>query len=256
MATAEDIGAHVFDEGHWYHETLEEGLAISYRVRARAARSIVVVTAAASERRTTDALSESSSPSIDPPPLAVAVLARFAPASTPPREPNLARRSSAPERSLALSLSRARVLVAVAPLALTHPPSLITPPPTSAASIAQVDEVLHRGQSAFQTVEVVKTKPFGRLLITDGLMQSSEDDEYVYHQCLVHPALAAHPAPKKVFIAGGGEVRPSRVCFLAFSGVSSLSRSSIVTNANARVCDVIVTVRILLTRRARRFARS
>lgn len=50
MATAEDIGAHVFDEGHWYHETLEEGLAISYRVRARAARSIVV-TAAASERR-------------------------------------------------------------------------------------------------------------------------------------------------------------------------------------------------------------
>ena len=107
MATAEDIGAHVFDEGHWYHETLEEGLAISYRVRARAARSIVV-TAAASERRTTDALSESSSPSIHPPPLAVAVLARFAPASTPPREPNLARRSSAPERSLALSLSRAR----------------------------------------------------------------------------------------------------------------------------------------------------
>ena len=120
MATAEDIGAHVFDEGHWYHETLEEGLAISYRVRARAARSIVVVTAAASERRTTDALSESSSPSIRPPPLAVAVLARFAPASTPPREPNLARRSSAPERSLALALSRARVLVAVAPPALTH----------------------------------------------------------------------------------------------------------------------------------------
>lgn len=119
-----------------------------------------------------------------------------------------------------------------------------------------MDEVLHRGQSAFQTVEVVKTKPFGRLLITDGLMQSSEDDEYVYHQCLVHPALAAHPAPKKVFIAGGGEVRPSRVCFLAFSGVSSLSRSSIVTNANARVCDVMLTVRILLTRRARRFARS
>ena len=71
----------------------------------------------------------------------------------------------------------------------------------------QVDKVLHRGQSKFQKVEVVKTKPFGRLLITDGLMQSSEDDEYVYHQSLVHPALTAHPNPKKVFIAGGGEVR-------------------------------------------------
>ena len=67
--------------------------------------------------------------------------------------------------------------------------------------------MLHKGQSEFQTVEVVKTKPFGRLLITDGLMQSSETDEYVYHQSLVHPALAHHPEPKKVFIAGGGEVR-------------------------------------------------
>ena len=79
-------------------------------------------------------------------------------------------------------------------------PSRVPPPP-------QVDEVLHKGQSEFQTVEVVKTKPFGRLLITDGLMQSSETDEYVYHQSLVHPALAHHPEPKKVFIAGGGEVR-------------------------------------------------
>ena len=67
--------------------------------------------------------------------------------------------------------------------------------------------MLHRGTSKFQTVEVVKTVPFGSLLITDGLMQSSEVDEYVYHQSLVHPALTAHPDPKKVFIAGGGEVR-------------------------------------------------
>ena len=53
----------------------------------------------------------------------------------------------------------------------------------------------------------MKTVPFGSLLITDGLMQSSEVDEYVYHQSLVHPVMTAHPNPKKVFIAGGGEVR-------------------------------------------------
>ena len=45
--------------------------------------------------------------------------------------------------------------------------------------------MLHRAPK-FQTVEVVKTVPFGSLLITDGLMQSSEVDEYVYHQSLVH----------------------------------------------------------------------
>jgi spermidine synthase len=87
------------------------------------------------------------------------------------------------------------------------PPQLNIPAPLA---IGQVEKVLHRGQSKFQTVEVVNTKAFGSLLITDGLMQSSEADEYVYHQSLVHPAMTAHPAPKKVFIAGGGEVRLSK----------------------------------------------
>ena len=38
----------------------------------------------------------------------------------------------------------------------------------------QVEKVLHKGKSDFQEVEVVQTTPFGRLLITDGLMQSSQ----------------------------------------------------------------------------------
>ena len=71
----------------------------------------------------------------------------------------------------------------------------------------QVEKVLHKGTSKFQTIEVLKTKPFGSMLICDGLMNSSEDDEYVYHQSLVHPVMTAHPNPKKVYIAGGGEVR-------------------------------------------------
>ena len=91
-------------------------------------------------------------------------------------------------------------------------PSLCFPSPARRRRL-QVEEVLHRGQSEFQTVEVVKTVPFGSLLITDGLMQSSEVDEYVYHQSLVHPALTAHPNPKKVLIAGGGEVRCPKQLF-------------------------------------------
>ena len=83
--------------------------------------------------------------------------------------------------------------------------------------------MLHRGTSQFQTVEVVKTVPFGSLLITDGLMQSSEVDEYVYHQSLVHPALTAHPDPKKVFIAGGGEAFSGKTRIDPFSPKSALS---------------------------------
>jgi thermospermine synthase len=69
----------------------------------------------------------------------------------------------------------------------------------------KVEKVMHRGKSEFQEIEVVQTKPFGSLLITDGLMQSSESDEVVYHEALVHPAMTLHECPKRVFIAGGGE---------------------------------------------------
>lgn len=33
----------------------------------------------------------------------------------------------------------------------------------------------------------------------------TQKDEAIYHECLVHPALLAHPNPKRVFIGGGGE---------------------------------------------------
>lgn len=30
-------------------------------------------------------------------------------------------------------------------------------------------------------------------LIIDGKMQSSESDEFIYHECLIHPAMLLHP---------------------------------------------------------------
>jgi thermospermine synthase len=41
-------------------------------------------------------------------------------------------------------------------------------------------------------------------------MQSTESDEEVYHELLVHPALLQHPAPRTVFIMGGGEGATAR----------------------------------------------
>jgi spermidine synthase len=34
---------------------------------------------------------------------------------------------------------------------------------------------------------------------------TSEREEFVYHETLIHPALTAHPAPKRVLIIGGGD---------------------------------------------------
>ena len=71
-------------------------------------------------------------------------------------------------------------------------------------------EQLRSSTSKFQTVDVVDLEPFGRTLLIDGLIQSCQVDEFVYHESLVHPALLSHPCPKSVYIGGGGEGSTAR----------------------------------------------
>ena len=65
--------------------------------------------------------------------------------------------------------------------------------------------VFYRGQTEYQHVEVMDGATFGRTLVLDGKTQSTEVDEFAYHEALVHPSMIAHPNPKSVFVAGGGE---------------------------------------------------
>ena len=74
----------------------------------------------------------------------------------------------------------------------------------------ELKKVLESTRSQWQDVDFIETGPFGKALLLDGLMQSAELDEYVYHECLVHPAMLAHPNPKRVFIGGGGEGSTAR----------------------------------------------
>ena len=68
-----------------------------------------------------------------------------------------------------------------------------------------IEEVLYRGRTKFQSIEIIRTGSFGKCLVLDGKMQSSEVDEFIYHEALVQPAMITHPCPETVFIAGGGE---------------------------------------------------
>lgn len=69
----------------------------------------------------------------------------------------------------------------------------------------EVERVLTHFRTEYQEVLIGDTAGWGRALFLDGLLQSSEFDEQVYHSALVHPAMFAHPAPKHVLIGGGGE---------------------------------------------------
>ena len=68
-----------------------------------------------------------------------------------------------------------------------------------------IEEVLYTGQTKFQSAEIIRSGSFGKCLILDGKIQSSEVDEFIYHEALVQPAMLTHPHPEAVFIAGGGE---------------------------------------------------
>jgi spermidine synthase len=64
---------------------------------------------------------------------------------------------------------------------------------------------LTRVQSPFQHLEVVETEAMGRVLVLDGALQTSERDEFMYHEMLVHVPLLTHPDPGQVLIIGGGD---------------------------------------------------
>ena len=68
-----------------------------------------------------------------------------------------------------------------------------------------IKERIYSGRTKFQSVDIVNTGSFGICLVLDGKIQSSETDEFIYHEALVHPAMITHPQPERVFIAGGGE---------------------------------------------------
>lgn len=68
-----------------------------------------------------------------------------------------------------------------------------------------IDQVYYAGRTPFQSVGVISTPVLGKMLILDGDTQSSQNDEKIYHESLVHPAMAAAADRSDVLILGGGE---------------------------------------------------
>lgn len=68
-----------------------------------------------------------------------------------------------------------------------------------------IDDRLHEESSAYQHIEVYRTRQWGRLLVLDGCIMLTERDEFLYHEMMAHPALFAHREPRRVAIVGGGD---------------------------------------------------
>jgi spermidine synthase len=68
-----------------------------------------------------------------------------------------------------------------------------------------IDEVLYRDKTDLQDLIIFRNRVFGRVLALDGVVQTTEGDEHVYHEMLAHLPIMAHGAVRQVAIIGGGD---------------------------------------------------
>lgn len=66
-------------------------------------------------------------------------------------------------------------------------------------------ELLASARSTFQQIDIYEHASFGKMLVLDGLVQTTERDEFVYHEMLAHVPLISLEAPRSVLIVGGGD---------------------------------------------------
>lgn len=68
-----------------------------------------------------------------------------------------------------------------------------------------VDEVLYRNRTEHQDLVIFRNNEFGRVMALDGVVQTTEGDEFVYHEMLAHVPILAHGRARRVLIIGGGD---------------------------------------------------
>lgn len=75
----------------------------------------------------------------------------------------------------------------------------------NAAMTYKIKETLHKEKTQYQDLAILDTFEFGRMLVLDGIVQTTVRDEFIYHEMMTHIPLYTHKNPKKVLVIGGGD---------------------------------------------------
>ncbi|TGG91141.1 polyamine aminopropyltransferase [Natronospirillum operosum] len=73
------------------------------------------------------------------------------------------------------------------------------------AQTFEASELLFEVRTEHQHLQIFETPALGRVMMLDGIVQTTEKDEFIYHEMMVHVPLFAHPKPRRVLIIGGGD---------------------------------------------------
>lgn len=85
-----------------------------------------------------------------------------------------------------------------------------------------MDRVLFREKTEHQDLVIFENRIFGRVLALDGVVQTTEGDEFIYHEMLSHVPILAHGAVSRVLIIGGGDGGMAREA-LKHPGISEVT---------------------------------
>lgn len=69
----------------------------------------------------------------------------------------------------------------------------------------RIDKMLFQGNSKYQDILIFENEFLGRVLVLDGIIQTTEADEFYYHEMLSHVSIVGHGLAKSVLIIGGGD---------------------------------------------------
>ena len=69
----------------------------------------------------------------------------------------------------------------------------------------RMDKLRHEVRTEHQHLVIFENPVMGRVMALDGVIQTTEADEFIYHEMLTHVPILAHGAVKRVLIIGGGD---------------------------------------------------
>lgn len=69
----------------------------------------------------------------------------------------------------------------------------------------QIDKLLHEVRTERQHLVIFENARMGRVMALDGVIQTTEADEFIYHEMLAHVPILAHGLARRVLIIGGGD---------------------------------------------------
>ena len=69
----------------------------------------------------------------------------------------------------------------------------------------ETQNVLYSAKTEYQTIDILETQGLGKVLLLDGLVMTTERDEFFYHEMISHIPMNSHPNRERVLVIGGGD---------------------------------------------------